>query len=49
MVAGDASGDFSYTRLSSSDFTLKVKLSSGKWSQAVGPSLISRLTSTPGG
>jgi hypothetical protein len=50
MVAGDAPGDFSYTRLSSTDFTLKVKLSTGKWSSAFGPvSLISRLTATPGG
>lgn len=50
MVAGDASGDFSYTRLSSTDFTLKVKLSTGKWSSAFGPvSVISRLTATPGG
>jgi len=50
MVAGDALGDFSYTRLSSTGFTLKVKLSNGKWSSAFGPiSVISRLTATPGG
>ena len=29
MAAGDGLGDFSYTRISSSDFTLKVKLTSG--------------------
>jgi hypothetical protein len=48
MAAGDAFGDFSYTRVSTSDFTLKVKLSTGKWSSAFGPvSVISRLTATP--
>ncbi len=50
MVAGDSVGEFSYSRLSSSDFTLKVKLSNGKWSSAFGPvSALSRLTATPGG
>ncbi len=50
MVDGDAFGDFSYTRLSSTDFMLKVKLSNGRWSPAFGPvSVISRLTATPGG
>jgi type II secretory pathway pseudopilin PulG len=49
MVAGDTFGAFSYTRLSTTAFTLKVKLSTGKWSSAFGPvSLISRLTATPG-
>jgi type II secretory pathway pseudopilin PulG len=50
MAAGDTFGDFSYTRISATDFTLKVKLSNGKWSSAFGPvSVISRLTVTPGG
>jgi type II secretory pathway pseudopilin PulG len=49
MTASDALGDFSYTRVSSSDFTLRVKLTSG-WSDAFHPvSLLSNLTVTPGG
>jgi type II secretory pathway pseudopilin PulG len=49
MAASDGLGDFSYTRISATDFTLKVKLTSG-WSDPFGPaSLLSRLTATPGG
>lgn len=49
MAANDALGGFSYARLSSSDFTLKVKLTSG-WSEVFHPvSLLSQLTTTPGG
>jgi type II secretory pathway pseudopilin PulG len=49
MAASEALGDFSYTRLSSSDFILKVKLTSG-WSEAFhAASPLSQLTTTPGG
>ena len=48
MTAGDALGDFSYARLSSSDYTLKVKLTSG-WSTPLPPLLLGQLTATPGG
>ena len=48
MTASDALGDFSYTRVSSSDYTLKVKLTNG-WSTSLQPLLLSRLTATPGG
>ena len=49
MAASDGLGDFSYTRISATDFTLKVKLTSG-WSEVFGPaSLLSSLTVTPGG
>jgi type II secretory pathway pseudopilin PulG len=48
MAAGDALGDFSYTRVSATDFTLKVKLTTG-WSDPFGPaSLLGRLTVAPG-
>ena len=36
MAASDTLGDFSYARVSATDFTLKVKLTSG-WSEAFGP------------
>ena len=49
MAASDALGDFSYARVSATDFTLRVKLTSG-WSDPFGPaSLLARLTMTPGG
>jgi hypothetical protein len=48
MTASDSLGDFSYTRLSSSDFALKVKLTSG-WSTTLQPLLLGQLTTTPGG
>jgi type II secretory pathway pseudopilin PulG len=48
MAASDAIGDFSYTRISATDFTLKVKLTSG-WSDPFGPaSLLSKLRVSPG-
>ena len=48
MAASDNLGDFSYTRLSSSDFALKVRLTTG-WSEVFRPvSLISKVTATPG-
>jgi type II secretory pathway pseudopilin PulG len=49
MGAGDGLGDFSYTRISSTAFTLKVRLTTG-WSETFGPvALLSGLTVTPGG
>ena len=49
MAAGAGLGDFSYARLSSSSFTLKVKLQS-RWSDVFGPvSVVTQLTTTPGG
>jgi hypothetical protein len=48
MTASGALGDFSYTRLSSSDFALKVKLTTG-WSASLQPLLLGQLTTTPGG
>ena len=47
--ASDGLGDFSYARISSTEFTLKVKLTTG-WSETFGPvALLSGLTATPGG
>jgi len=48
---GSSVGDFYYAQLSGgAGYSLKVMLSSGKWSPAVGPlSAISRLTAAPGG
>jgi hypothetical protein len=48
MTGSDALGDFSYTRLSASDFTLMVKLTTG-WSASLEPLLLGQLTTTPGG
>ena len=49
MGASDGLGDFPYTRGSATAFSLKVMLTTG-WSAALGPvSLLSRLTTTPGG
>ena len=36
MAAGDGLGEFSYARGGTSNYTLKVKLTSG-WSAALGP------------
>ena len=46
MAASDALGDFSYTRLSPSGYTLKVKLTSG-WSNPLQPLLLGQLTTSP--
>lgn len=49
MAASDGLGDFSYARISSTDFTLKVKLTTG-WSETFHPvSVLGSLTATPGG
>ena len=49
MGASDGLGDFSYARISSTEFTLKVRLTTG-WSETFGPvALLSGLTATPGG
>jgi hypothetical protein len=44
-------GDFAYAQLNDgAGYSLKVRLSSGKWSSPLGPlSALSRLTATPGG
>ena len=47
MAATSALGDISYTRLSSSGFTLKVMLTTG-WSASLQPLLLGQLTTTPG-
>ena len=48
MTASDALGDFSYTSISSSDFTLNVKLTSGWSGTPLRPLLLGQLTTTPG-
>jgi len=48
MKAGDGLGDFAYARIGASDFTLKVKLTSG-WSDVFHPvALLGILTVAPG-
>ena len=47
VAASAALGDFSYARLSSSDFTLKVMLTTG-WSTSLQPLLLGQLTTMPG-